>query len=122
MGFNLHNAHAVRKNFDIQSVIFLVCLSLLTMGLAGCSGINLSKAPAAAATSTDASAPSIVTQPANASVTAGQTALFTVNAAGTAALTYQWQNNSNPIAGATSATYTTTAVTMADTGSTQAVA
>jgi len=118
MGFNLHYAHAVRKNFDIQSVIFLVCLSLLTMGLAGCSGINLSKAPAAAATSTDASAPSIVTQPANASVTAGQTALFTVNAAGTAALTYQWQNNSNPIAGATSATYTTTAVTMADTGST----
>src|SRR5207245_3952078 len=36
-------------------------------------------------------APTITTQPANQTVTAGQTATFTVVAAGTAPLTYQWQ-------------------------------
>ncbi len=36
--------------------------------------------------------PSITTQPANATVTAGQTATFGVTASGTAPLTYQWRS------------------------------
>ncbi len=63
-------------------------------------------------------APTITTQPANQTVTAGQTATFTVVAAGTAPLTYQWQKNGANLTGATSASYTTPATTTADSGST----
>jgi len=66
-------------------------------------------------------APTITTQPLNQTVTAGQTATFTVLAAGTAPLGYQWQKNSVNIAGATLASYTTPATTTADNGATFAV-
>src|SRR5213592_259979 len=63
-------------------------------------------------------APTITTQPANQTVTAGQTATFTVVAAGTAPLTYQWQKNGANLTGATSASYTTQVTTTTDSGST----
>ena len=63
-------------------------------------------------------APTITTVPANQTVTAGQTATFTVVAAGTAPLSYQWQKNGANIAGASSATYTTPATATTDNGST----
>jgi Bacterial Ig domain/IPT/TIG domain/Purple acid Phosphatase, N-terminal domain/Immunoglobulin I-set domain len=66
-------------------------------------------------------APTITTQPANQTVTAGQTATFTVTATGTAPLAYQWQKNGANIAGATAASYTAPATTTADSGSTFAV-
>ena len=50
-------------------------------------------------------APSITTQPASVTVVDGAAASFTVVAAGTAPLTYQWQRNGTNIAGATAATY-----------------
>ena len=62
-------------------------------------------------------APTITTQPTNQTVTAGQTATFTVVASGTAPLSYQWQKNSVNISGATSSTYTTPATTASDNGS-----
>jgi hypothetical protein len=62
--------------------------------------------------------PTITTQPASETVTAGQTATFTVVASGTAPLNYQWQKNGANISGATSASYTTPATTTADSGST----
>jgi len=62
-------------------------------------------------------APSIQTQPANLTVTAGQTAAFSVVAAGTAPLSYQWQKGTTPIGGATSANYTTPAAALGDSGS-----
>ncbi len=62
-------------------------------------------------------APTITTQPGNQTVTAGQTATFTVVAAGTTPLSYQWQKNSVNIAGATLASYTTPATTTSDSGS-----
>jgi hypothetical protein len=61
-------------------------------------------------------APTITTQPANQTVTAGQTATFSVVASGTAPLTYQWQKNATAIAGATAASYTTPVTTTADSG------
>jgi hypothetical protein len=67
-------------------------------------------------------APSITAQPASQTVTAGQTASFSVGAAGTAPLSYQWQKNGANIAGATSASYTTPATTTSDSGSTFRVA
>ena len=63
-------------------------------------------------------APTVTTHPANKSVTAGQTATFSVTASGTAPLSYQWQKNNTTISGATSASYTTPATTLADNGST----
>jgi len=67
-------------------------------------------------------APTITTQPTNQTVTAGQTATFTVVAAGTAPLSYQWQKNGVNIAGATAASYATPATTTSDSGSTFAAA
>src|SRR5207245_1715001 len=63
-------------------------------------------------------APTITTQPANQTVTAGQTAAFTVVATGTAPLSYQWQKNGVNVAGATAASYTTAATVTSDSGST----
>jgi len=63
-----------------------------------------------------ATAPTVTAQPANQMVTVGQTATFSVTASGTAPLTYQWQKGSVNISGATSASYTTPATTLADNG------
>jgi hypothetical protein len=61
-------------------------------------------------------APSITTQPASQTVTAGQTATFTVAATGTAPLSYQWKKSGVTISGATSSSYTTPATTSSDNG------
>ena len=61
-------------------------------------------------------APSITTQPTSQTVTAGQTASFSVAATGTAPLNYQWQKNGTAILGATSSSYTSPATTSSDNG------
>jgi hypothetical protein len=61
-------------------------------------------------------APAITSQPASQTITAGQTATFSVTATGTAPLSYQWQKNGAAISGANSPSYTTSAETTADTG------
>src|SRR5205823_6596519 len=61
-------------------------------------------------------APTITTQPASQTVTAGQTATFTVTATGTAPLSYQWQKNGTAIGAATAASYTTPATMTSDSG------
>jgi hypothetical protein len=58
--------------------------------------------------------PSFVSQPTSQSITAGQTATFSVTASGTAPLSYQWQKNGSAISGATSASYTTPTETTSD--------
>jgi outer membrane protein assembly factor BamB len=62
-------------------------------------------------------APQIGTQPANQTVSVGQTATFSVVAAGTAPLQYQWRKNGSAIAGATGPTYPTPATVSGDNGS-----
>ena len=63
-------------------------------------------------------APSITTQPANQTVTAGQTAAFSVVATGTTPLSYQWQKNNVNISGATGVSYTTPPTVSGDSGAT----
>ena len=60
--------------------------------------------------------PSITTQPTAQSVAVGQTATFSVVAAGTAPLSYQWFKGTTAIAGATSASYTTPVTVSTDNG------
>src|SRR5207253_2345910 len=61
-------------------------------------------------------APSITAQPISQTVTAGQTATFSVTATGTAPLNYQWRKNGAAISGATSSSYKIGATTSSDTG------
>ncbi|MFA6082101.1 MAG: Ig and FN3 domain-containing protein [Patescibacteria group bacterium] len=62
-------------------------------------------------------APSISSHPSSVTVTAGQTATFSVSASGTAPLSYQWQKNSANVSGATSSSYTTGVLSTSDSGS-----
>jgi hypothetical protein len=90
-------------------------------------GGSATSAPARLSVAQRIVAPAVTSNPANQSVTEGQTASFTVGVSGTPAPTIQWQiraaANTNPdlgwgdIAGATAATYTTGATTLAQTGS-----
>lgn len=61
-------------------------------------------------------APQITTQPADQSVSIGQSAAFNVVATGTAPLQYQWSKNGAAIAGATGSGYTTPATATGDSG------
>src|SRR5467141_2739413 len=61
-------------------------------------------------------APSITTQPVSQTVTAGQTATFSVTASGTAPLNYQWRKNGAVVSSGPSASYTTPATIATDTG------
>jgi hypothetical protein len=79
---------------------------LVIFCVAGCSS-NANTAPVA---------PSLTAEPASASVTAGQTATFSVTASGTAPLIYQWQKNATDIPNANAASYTTPVTTTADSG------
>jgi hypothetical protein len=62
-------------------------------------------------------APAITTQPASQTVTAGQSATFSVADTGTAPLTYQWMKNGVAISGANSSSYATPATATTDKGS-----
>jgi outer membrane protein assembly factor BamB len=57
-----------------------------------------------------------MSHPSNTTVAPGQTATFSTTAAGSPPLTYQWERSQAPISGATSATYTTPAVSTTDNG------
>lgn len=65
--------------------------------------------------------PAIVVQPADTTVTAGQTATFAVAATSAAPLSFQWRRNNVNVPGATSATYTTPATTPSDNNTTYSV-
>ena len=60
--------------------------------------------------------PAIANQPANITVSVGQTASFNVSATGTGPFTYQWQRNNADINGATNPGFTTAPLTLADSG------
>jgi hypothetical protein len=69
------------------------------------------------ATLTVVTPPTIVTQPVGQSVTAGDSATFTVTATGAGPLTYQWFKGPRSIAGATSASLSLTNIAVADSDS-----
>lgn len=58
--------------------------------------------------------PLITSQPADATVTEGDSAVFNVVASGTASITYQWQKNGADITGATDSSYTLISASLSD--------
>ena len=99
-------------------------LTAVTLGQSGgsysCVVTNVAgSATSSAATLTvtaAAVAPTITTQPASQTVTAGNNVSFTVVVGGTAQLSHQWRLNGVNISGATSATLTLTSVTVGQSG------
>lgn len=63
-----------------------------------------------------ASAPTITAQPTAKTISVGEMVTFTVTAAGTAPIAYQWQKNGVAISNATAASYTTPAESLGDNG------
>jgi Abnormal spindle-like microcephaly-assoc'd, ASPM-SPD-2-Hydin/Immunoglobulin domain len=76
----------------------------------------MSSVTSAAATLTVNVPPSITTQPASQTIFVGQTATFSVVAAGTTPLSYQWKKNGTQIEGATLSSYTTPVTTLSNSG------
>lgn len=98
-------------------VPFVGSVSLLVASLCGCQALQIA-ATSPASTSPAKLAPTITSQPVNTTVTLGNSATFSVIAAGSGTLSYQWQQNSNNISGATSPSYTAPATTAGDSGNT----
>jgi hypothetical protein len=94
---------------SFRSLNFAMIAPLL-IALASCAG------PIGSASKTQSEPPTITTQPANVTVTAGQPATFSVNATGTAPLNYQWMEGGSNISGATSVTYTVSSTTVGMSG------
>jgi outer membrane protein assembly factor BamB len=90
--------------------------------LAACGGNGARVTSGATSPGSMTAAPAITIQPSDQSVSAGHPATFTVTATGAAPLSYQWQKNAAPIAGATAPIYTTPATALGDSGSSFAVA
>jgi len=87
----------------------LGALALWLASLVGCGGSGGDESP-------PPQAPAITTQPASQAVSDGGTATLTVAASGTAPLGFSWRRNGIAIPGATDSTYTTPALTLADSG------
>jgi hypothetical protein len=81
------------------------------------SGVFFAPATTSAPVSGGNVAPAIGTQPVSKTVSAGQSATFSVASNGTAPLAYKWMKNGIAIGGATSSSYTTPAAAMSDNGS-----
>ena len=104
----------MRRDASFFRAAIALVVAGLSLHLGGCASTHTS------GDSTGNPKPTLATitsQPADQSVTAGQAATFAVTATGTAPLTYQWQKGGMNISGATAASYTTPATTVADSGS-----
>lgn len=86
--------------------------------LAGSATFDIVDVPAAPTVS---GPPAIIAQPIGQQITAGDSGRFSVTASGAPPLTFTWKKNGVEIPGATGASYTTPATTLADDGSTYSV-
>jgi outer membrane protein assembly factor BamB len=89
--------------------VAIVVLSAMGVFLGSCGSTGSNGNPG------NATAPQITSQPADRTVTVGQTATFSVMATGTQPLTYQWQRGTQNV-GTNSNTYTTPATQTSDSG------
>jgi len=104
----------VRRHVLALRTISLLAPVCVAAALAGCTSVQTP----GSGSGSKPTAPFITSQPSNQTVTAGQSATFSVAASGTSPLAYQWQKNGANINAATSATYTTPEAASGDNGST----
>jgi uncharacterized protein (TIGR03437 family) len=109
------NCSAINNNSTASGATDMTAGVQVGCNFAGCSS---SGPPAVSGNSV---APSIALQPIPVAVAAGQSATFTVTAAGSPTLIYQWQRNGANISGANKASYTTPPTAFADNGALFAV-
>ena len=102
-----HLSASVLPDRVVLQLLAVLAVALGLLNLSGCAGGFQGYRPVAPT----------VTQPASITVPLGQTATFSVSAAGTGTLTYQWFKNGVAINGATSSSYTTPPTVAGDTGS-----
>ena len=108
--------HIIERSVSrgLRAAIGRVVLAGICLALAACGGSGDASPP-------PESVPTIVTQPADRSVVEGSAATFSIAANGTAPLSYQWASSPDgitfsTIAGATNASYSTGATTLAQSG------
>lgn len=95
---------------------------LAVAAMAGCgSGVLATPGSGTGPAPATGVAPTIVTQPTSATIPLDSSATLSVVATGTGPLSYQWTQNGNAVSGATSASLTTAALQLADSGDTFSV-
>ncbi|SFW60350.1 beta-1,3-glucanase family protein [Luteibacter sp. UNCMF366Tsu5.1] len=102
---------ALRTKFDTGTVTVSASAAGLLPGHVSFTISPVPKAP------TPSGPPSVIADPVDDSVTVGDTGHFSVTASGAPPLSFTWKKNGVEIAGATGASYTTPATTLADDGS-----
>lgn len=106
---------AAAASYAIASTVVGDNAARFTVVVSNAAG-SVTSAEATLTVSAASAAPSITSQPAAATVAAGATASFSVTAAGSAPLAYQWRRNAANIAGANAASYVTPATSVGDDG------
>ena len=108
--------HPALSQRSLWSVARYAALLAVSAAFAACGGGDAGAGGGGGPSSPQATAPTITAQPQAVSVTAGETAQFSVSADGTAPLSYQWRRNGVDIGGATASSYTTPATAVSDSG------
>jgi hypothetical protein len=94
--------------------MLLLLTTVVLLCVAGCSSGG--GGSSSTTTTPTTQAPAIITQPTAQTINDGSTATFSVTASGSSPLSYQWNLGGAAISGATSTTYTTGTLAIADTG------
>ena len=125
MRFKAIFANATLANAVLAAALVAIpAVLLFTAGCGGSKDITNSSSGGQSGSGSNPSgstAPAITSQPSSETVTAGQSASFSVTATGSPTPTYQWQKNGVNIAQATSSTYTIPSTATSDAGSYQVV-
>ena len=111
--FNGNNINAATTSADSIASVAATNVGSYACVITGTNG-TITTSPAAL---TIAGPPSIAAQPGSLTGTQSQSAIFTVNAVGSAPLNCQWQFNGAPISGATATNYTIASAQSTDAGS-----
>jgi len=106
----------MRVSPDRNPWLWFTAIVSLALALISCGGGGDSST-SSSSTTTTVSAPTITAQPASQTIAVGGAASFSVTAAGSDTLTYQWYKDSSAISGATASTYAISSVAASDAGS-----
>ncbi len=112
-------AKSTTRRAGTNASLFIFAVSTFALiSVSGCVGLTQAGSSGTKSSGGSTSSLTISSQPTSQTVRAGQSATFSVGAKGSTTLKYQWKKSGRPISGATAASYTTPATTMAQSGET----